>query len=43
MNFALSQGENKYPVKLYQSDKTTVKSESEPLLIYVDKLTRIRQ
>ena len=39
MNFALSQGENKYPVKLYQSDKTTVKSESEPLLIYVDKLT----
>ncbi|WP_409025669.1 Ig-like domain-containing protein [Gallibacterium anatis] len=39
MNFALVQGENKYPVKLYQSDKTTVKSESEPLLIYVDKLT----
>ncbi|WP_231924878.1 Ig-like domain-containing protein [Gallibacterium genomosp. 1] len=39
INFALSQGENKYPVKLYQSDKTTVKSESEPLLIYVDKLT----
>ncbi|WP_039135966.1 Ig-like domain-containing protein, partial [Gallibacterium genomosp. 2] len=39
MNFALVQGENQYPVKLYQSDKTTVKSESEPLLIYVDKLT----
>ena len=39
MNFALSQGENQYKVKLYQSDKTTVKSESEPLLIYVDKLT----
>ena len=39
MNFALVQGENQYKVKLYQSDKTTVKSESEPLLIYVDKLT----
>ncbi|MDK9561501.1 Ig-like domain-containing protein [Gallibacterium anatis] len=39
MNFALVQGENQYKVKLYQSDKTTVKSESEPLLIDVDKLT----
>ncbi|MFU2132012.1 Ig-like domain-containing protein [Gallibacterium anatis] len=39
MNFALVQGKNQYKVKLYQSDKTTVKSESEPLLIYVDKLT----
>lgn len=38
MNFALSQGENKYPVKLYQSDKTTLKSE-DSLSVIVDKLT----
>ena len=38
MNFALSQGENKYPVKLYQSDKKTLKSE-DSLSVIVDKLT----
>nr|WP_320062260.1 Ig-like domain-containing protein [Gallibacterium anatis] len=38
MNFALSQGENKYLVKLYQSDKTTLKSE-DSLSVIVDKLT----
>ncbi|KGQ37079.1 hypothetical protein JP35_09795, partial [Gallibacterium anatis] len=38
MNFALSQGENKYKVKLYQSDKATLKSE-DSLSVIVDKLT----
>ncbi|STO38858.1 PUA domain [Gallibacterium anatis] len=38
MNFALSQGENKYLVKLYQSDETTLKSE-DSLSVIVDKLT----